>query len=61
VIIDTNDDKDNCADPGVLGGERSHPGDGNYNDEGESLEDTQAPEKGTGNGKATKDGNGKGM
>jgi hypothetical protein len=50
-IIDEDDDDDNWADPGVLSGGRSCPGDGNENDNGKSEDDTQGAEKGTGNGK----------
>ena len=59
-IIDEDDDDDNWADPGAPSGGRSRPGDGNDNDDGESEEDTQGGEKGTGKGKGTKDGKGKG-
>jgi len=59
-IIDEDDDDDNWADPGVPSGGRSRPGDGNDNEDCESVEDTQRGEKGTGKGKGTKDGKGKG-
>jgi len=59
-IIDDDDDDDNWADPGAPSGGRSHPGDGYDKDDGESEEDTQGGEKGTGKGKGTKDGKGKG-
>jgi hypothetical protein len=59
-IIDEDDDDDNRADPGAPSGGRSRPGDSNDNDDGESEEDTQGGEKGTGKGKGTKDGKGKG-
>jgi len=59
-IIDEDNDDDNWADPGAPSGGRSPPGDGNDNDDGESEEDTQGGEKGTGKGKGTKDGKGKG-
>ena len=59
-IIDEDDDDDNWADPGEPSGGRSRPGDGNDNDDGESEEDTQGGEKGTGKEKGTKDGKGKG-
>jgi len=59
-IIDEDDDDDNWADPGAPSGGRSCPGDGNDNDNGESEEDMQGGEKGTGKGKGTKDGKGKG-
>jgi hypothetical protein len=60
-IIAQDDDDEYWADPrGALSGGRSHPGDGNYNDNGEGEEDTQGVEKRTGKGKGTKDGKGKG-
>jgi hypothetical protein len=55
-IIDKEDDGDNCADPGVLSGGRCRPGNGNGNDDGESEEDMQGPEKGARKGKGTTDG-----
>jgi len=61
-IIDEDDDVENWSDPGTLRGGRSHPGDGNDNDNSEGEEDTQGGEKWTGNGKGSKNsrGNGKG-
>jgi len=59
-IIDKDDDDDNWADPGAPSGGRSRPGDGNDNHDGESEEDMQGGENGTGKGKGTKDGKGKG-
>jgi len=58
-IINTNDDDDNCADPGAPSGGRSRPSDGNGNDDSEGKKDTQGGENGTGNGNGTKDGKGK--
>jgi hypothetical protein len=59
-IINGDDDDDNWVDPGAPSSVRGRPGDGNDNDDGESEEDTQGGENGTGKGKGTKDGKGKG-
>jgi len=59
-IFEEDDDDENWADPRVPSGGRSHPSDGNDNDESQGEEDTQGGEKGTGKGKGTKDGKGKG-
>jgi len=59
-IINEDDDDDNWADPRAPSGGRSHPSDGNDNDDSEGEEYTQSGEKGTGKGKGTKDGKGKG-
>jgi len=59
-IIDDDDDDENWADPGGPSSGRSHPGDGNDNDNGEGGEDTQGGEKGTGKGKGKGKGNRKG-
>jgi len=60
-IIDEDDDDEYWAGLGVPSGVRSHPGDGNDNDDSDGEEDTQGGEKGTGKGKGTKGGKGKGM
>ena len=60
-IIDEDDDNENWADPGAPSGGRSHPGDGNDNDNAEGEEDTQGGEQATGKGKGTKDGKGNGQ
>jgi hypothetical protein len=60
VTIDEDDDDDNWTDPGAPCGGWCLPGDGNDNDNGESEEDMQGGEKGTGKGKGTKNGKGKG-
>jgi len=59
-IINEDDDDDDWADPSAPSGGMSTPGDGNDNYNGESEEDTQGGEKGTGKGKGTKDGKGEG-
>jgi hypothetical protein len=65
-IIDEDDDDENWADPGGLSSGRSHPGDGNDNDDSQGEENTQGGEKGTGTGKGkgkgkpTEEGKGKG-
>jgi len=59
-ILNENDDDDNWADPGAASSGRSHPNDGNDNDNSEGKQDTQGGEKWTVDGKGTKDGNGKG-
>jgi len=59
-IIDEDDDDENWADPGAPSGGRSHPNNGNGNDNSAREEDTQGGEKGTGKVKGTKDGKGKG-
>jgi len=59
-IIDEDDDDDNWADPGAPSGGRGCPGDGNENNDGESGEDMQGGENGTGKGIGTIDGKGKG-
>jgi hypothetical protein len=58
-IIDKDDCDENWADPGAPSVGRSHPGDGNDNDNRQGEEDTKGGEKGTGKGKGTKDGKGK--
>jgi len=60
-IIDEDDDDENWADPGGPSGGRSHPGDGNDNDDSEGEEDTQGGEKRTGKEKGTKNGEWNGM
>ena len=52
-IIDEVDDDDSWADPGVPSSARSHPGNGNDNDYGDSEEDTPASAKGTRKWKGT--------
>jgi hypothetical protein len=59
-IIDEDHDDEDWADPGGPSGGLSRPGDNNDNDDGDGEEDTQGGEKGTWNGKGTKDGSGKG-
>jgi hypothetical protein len=61
-IIDEDDDDDTWADPAAPSGGRSHPSDCKDNDDSEGEEDMQSSDKGTGNGKGTKDwkGTGKG-
>ena len=59
-IINEDDNDDNWADPELPSRGRSHPGDGDGNDDSEGVEDTQGGEKGTGKGKRTKAGEGKG-
>jgi hypothetical protein len=54
--MDEYDDDEIWADPGAPSSGRSRPGDGNDNDNCEGEVDTQGGEKGTGKGKATKDG-----
>jgi len=58
--MDEEDDDENWADRGALSGGRSHPSDGNDNDNGECEEDMQGGEKKTGKEKGTMDGKGKG-
>jgi len=53
-IIDEDDDDGNWADPGAPSNGRSRPGDGNDNEDGESEEDMQGGEKGTGKMKGNK-------
>jgi len=60
-IIDEDDDDENWAGRGAPSGVRSHPGDGNDNDDSDGEEDTQGGEKGTGKGMGTKGGKGTGM
>jgi hypothetical protein len=55
-IIGEDDHDDNWVDPSAPSGGRSRPGDCNYNDDGESEEDTQGSKNVTGKGKGTKDG-----
>jgi hypothetical protein len=50
----------NLADPGAQRGGRSCPRDGNDNEYGEGVENTQGSEKGIRKGKRTKDGKGTG-
>jgi len=59
-IIDVDDDYENWADPGAPSGGRSHPCNGNCNDDSEGDEDMQGGEKGTRKEMGTTDGNGKG-
>jgi hypothetical protein len=59
-IIDEDDDDENWADPGGPSSGRSHPGDGNANDDSEWEVYTQGGEEATGKGKGTMDGKGKG-
>jgi len=49
--IDEDDDDENWVDPGPPRGGRSHPGNGNENDNGKGEEDMQGSEKGTWKGK----------
>jgi hypothetical protein len=58
VVEDEDDEK--WADPGAPSGRRSHPGDGNDNDNREGEEYLQGGEKRTGIGKGIKDWTGKG-
>jgi len=53
--MNENDNDTKCADPGVPNGGRSHPGNANYNDDGEGVEDTQGGENGTGKRKHRND------
>jgi hypothetical protein len=58
-IMDQDDDDDeNWADPAGPSGRRSRPGNGHDNNNREVEENTQGGEKGTKNGKGTKDRNG---
>jgi hypothetical protein len=59
-IITEDDNDDNWADPGGPSGGRSHPSDGNDNDDSKGEEDTQSGEKGTGKGQGKKYGKRKG-
>jgi len=59
-IIHMDDDDENWADPGAPSGGRSHPGDGNDNDDGECKEDMERSEQRTAKGKGTQDGTGQG-
>jgi hypothetical protein len=59
-IINEDDDDDNWVSPGAPSAGSSRPGDGHDNVDGETEENTQCSEKGTGKGKGTKDGKGKG-
>jgi hypothetical protein len=55
-IFDDVDDVENWAKPRVLRGGRSHPGDGNDNDDEKGVEDTQGSDTGTGRRKGVKVG-----
>jgi len=59
-MIDEDDDDENWADPGARSGGRSHPGDGNDNDNCEGDEDMQGGKKGSRKEEGTKDREGKG-
>jgi len=59
TIIDEDDNTENCADPGPLSSGRSHPGDGNVNEDGEGEQDIQGTQIGTGKRKRTRDVKGK--
>jgi hypothetical protein len=61
LIIDEDDDEEDLRDPGAPSSGRTHPGDGNVNDDDEGDDDMQNVETGTGNGMGTKDGKGNGM
>jgi len=58
-ITNEDDNDENWADPGAPSAERSRPGDGNNNHDGEVDENMQGGEIGTGKGKGTKNGKGK--
>jgi len=58
--IDKDNDEENWADPGARSGGSSRPADGNDNDDGQGERTMQGGEKGTREGKGTKDGKGKG-
>ena len=60
MIIDEDDDQDNCVDPGASSGGTRRRGDGNDNHDGDGEVDKQGSEIGTGKGKGTNDGKGKG-
>ncbi|KAF8533004.1 hypothetical protein BDD12DRAFT_810524 [Trichophaea hybrida] len=58
-IIDKDDDDENWAERGAPDGGRSHPSDGNDNDDSKGEEDKPGGEKGTGKKMGTNDGKGK--
>ena len=57
-IIKEYDDNENWSDSGVLGCGRCCPDDGNDTDEGESEEERQGGQKGTGKANGMKNGKG---